>query len=434
MNFLKCFLAVAAFASVLGGISHGQVEANRLCMHNGAEYYVDFIDHSSINNGCGKFFPSFAHWAGQGVPDGAGGWTWPWKIRGWCWQGMQGMNYGPTWVWASLLQASVDPPMPQPVPRTFKEAIEYLQGLVPHSGPPWPLLQGTVPFLASGFFGNGKEILYPTSYNGFDAYLNIFAFAEQSWIIPCTMPLYGWQFGYISAPSAQIHLGSNTSIYEYIWENAGPFYQYQALSGNELDCTLLGGGNKGRNYSVGNLGDSPYFYYFDNACTGGTHEWGMCLLVEDAVCIPVNVPGVPGLANPFAYDGFDVGTATVTPLASSGSCFLRVMTEDYANPGTGRALLAGWRYSGPSVPFGPAGYRIPHAWDFVSSFFSALWNVWFHTLSSDYPACMMGLTTGGHSIPLPLPSDSGLIGMEIRFSTFSSSGKAPSASFLVTYF
>jgi len=77
---LPWFLCLSATAQSL--------DYNQLCIHNGGEYWVQGIDHSDPEMGGGKYYPSFAHWAAEGMgtsPD----FTWPWRIRGWAWTGMQ---------------------------------------------------------------------------------------------------------------------------------------------------------------------------------------------------------------------------------------------------------------------------------------------------------------------------------------------------------
>jgi hypothetical protein len=223
-------------------------------------------------------------------------------------------------------------------------------------------------------------------------------------------------------------------VFQYTWEWMGPFGQYQGLSGNEMDCTTANGGNKGRCYSIGKVGDTNQFYTWLNNCTGVDSSFAMSLLVNDAVAVPVNVPGATNGSNPFVSYGFDAGVTTLTPLASSGACMLKVMYEDVFNPGTGRALLAASPWSGPCVPYGPAGYRLPHAWDPITAFFSGIWFVWQATTAAGYPAAQFGTTVAGASVAVPIPPDPSLLCLELQFSGYSTNGRAPTASYMVCFF
>jgi len=430
---MRLVLGVLALCLILGGTAMAQsLDANRLAIHNGSEYYITGFDHNTVNGGAGKYFPSFTHWsaAGTGAPT-----AWPWQLRGWIWAGMQATINGPTWYWATALFYSVDNPWSTNM--TFNYPVNYCLGLEPHSGAPWIVygtsgLPATVPSAVAG-----KEMVFPSSYGGFDAYLNMWAFGAATWNIPSTAAYYGWSFAFTVAPTNFIALPSVQSVYQYTWEWLGPFGQYQLFSGNEMDCTLANGGNKGRIYSIGKIGDTGYFYYWNNACTGVDGAWAMSLLVNDAVTVPVNVPGAPNASNPFVNYGFDAGVTTLTPLASSGSCFLKAMYEDVFNPGTGRALLAASPYSGPCVPYGPAGFRLAHAWDPITAFFAGIYFVWGAQppgIVPGYPAAQFGTTVAGASIGVPIPPDPSLLCLELKYSGYSTNGRAPTASFQVCYF
>jgi hypothetical protein len=350
---------------------------------------------------------------------------------------MQANNYGPTWFWATALMYSVDNPWATTM--TFNYPVNYCLGLKPHSGPPWKVY-GIVPAPPpppppSSF--PFRPMVFPSSYGGFDAYLNNFAYVESTWNIPSTAPYYGWTFALVTAPTNFLVLPSMHSVYQYVWEWLGPYGQYQLFSGNEMDCTLTSGGNKGRIYSIGIIPDTSYIYYWNNACTGVDGSWVMSLLVNDAVTVPVNVPGAPNASNPFVNYGFDAGVTTLTPLASSGSCFLQAMYEDVFNPGTGRALLAASPYSGPCVQYGPAGFRLPHAWDPITELFAGIWWVWGATppgILPGFPAASFGTTVGGYSAGVPIPSSPAWLCLELRFSGYSLNGRAPTASFMVCFF
>jgi hypothetical protein len=404
---------------------------NPLCIHNGGEYWVTGNDltHDDPEVGGGKYFPSFAHWAGQGTGDPL---SWPWKIRGWSWMGVQVKEpFSNTWIWQTCLQKSKD--LPYASTMTWPYPLNYALGVVSPVEAPSPLLVDTVP-VGAGSPIPGNLLLYPSSAGGFDAYLNLFATAEYTETIPSTQPFYGYEFGFILAPAASaFEVPSGYSVYEYVWENKGTAAQYLVLSGNETDSSGNAGGNKGKSYSVGGLGGAD-FYYFTNDGTGSMEEWAMCLLLEDVVAIPVNTTGASNSANPFAAYGFDTGVATLTPVVTSGDGALQIMTLDFANPGTGRILLAGHPWNGPAQPYGGAGYRLPFAWDFYTSFFLSITPFWFHSMMSGYPACSFGTTAGGHSPARPIPADPILYSIELRCCSFSAQGRAPSASYMITFF
>jgi hypothetical protein len=441
MKLGKWTLALAVLL-VFGGTAMAQIEANRLCMHNGGDYYIIGYEHGIANNGAGKYYPSFAHWAGTESDANPG--TYPWKLRGWAWVGMQANVYGPTWFWLTGLYANVDNPYATTM--SFDYPFLYCSGAVPHSGSPRIIYGGNMPGNVPSVIPSPlatREIVFPSSYGGFDAYLNLFWFGTGTWSIASTQPYYGWQFAFTTTAPTVVELPSMTSIWQYTWEDLGPIGQYEILSGNEMACTLTAGGNKGRNYAVINIGDAPYYGYWANNCTGGDSNWAQCLFVEDAVTIPVNVPGDAGLSNPFAYYGyaFDVAVSTVTPAAQSGSAWLQAYYEDYANPGTGRALIAGSPWVGliplgtmsSALPYGPAGFRVGHPNDLVTGFFITVASIWQGTVNPGFPACMFGTTTAGISIPVPIPPLPELICFELRYSGFSFSGKAPTASYYVCY-
>jgi hypothetical protein len=416
---------------LMGAAQAQSLDCNRLCINNGGEYTITGINHSSPNKGCGKYFPSFSHWTGRQGQDGR---TYPWKIRGWCWHGRMDKVWGPMSVWTTALQRSVDNPYGTGM--SWNYPLNYALGTTPVTGPPNSMSYAVLPSTLPSCI-RSRPMVFPSSHGVFDAYMNIFAACTLTWTIPSSSwHLYGLNYAVILASNETIEIPSNCSIYEYVWENTGPYAQYVLLSGNEVDCTGTAGGNKGKSYSVGTEGLGPYFYYFDNPGTGSCEEWRMCLFVNDAVTIPVNAPGVPSNTNPFASYGFDVGSATITPLASSGHLYLQAMYEDVHNPGTDRILIAASPWSGPAVPYGPAGYRIPHAWDPVTDFFTGLCFVWRPLppgIAPGFPAAQFGTTVGGRSIPFPVPPSAALVGFELKFSSFSMNGKAPTASYMVTY-
>jgi len=385
-----------------------------------------------VNTGSGKYFPSFAHWSAlpSGTPN-----VWPWQIRGWIWTGIQANNYGPTWYWATALFYSVDNPYATSM--TFDYPVNYCLGLTPHTGAPWVVygtsgLPATVPSAVAG-----KEMVFPSSYGGFDAYVNMWAFGAGSWSIPSTLPYYGWLFAFVTTPTNFIALPSVQSVYQYTWEWLGPNGQYQLFSGNEMDCTTVNGGNKGRIYSIGNIGDTNYFYYWNNACSGVDGAWDMGLFLNDAVTIPVNVPGASNASNPFVNYTFDAGVTCLTPLVSSGSCFLKALYDDVFNPGIptkGRILVAASPYSGPATPYGPLGNRLPMAYDPIAAFFATLFYVWQAIPAAGYPGQMWGTSVSAASVPVPIPPSPSLLCFEAKFCGWSLQGKAPTASYQVCMF
>jgi hypothetical protein len=346
---------------------------------------------------------------------------------------MQGNQSGPTWIWQTCLMESVD--FTNAATMTWPYPINYALGVVNAGGPPSPLYSQTLPTSMPDV--GGSVYLFPSSLGGHDAYMNIFATAKDTWNIPSTTPFYGYTFSIVLPSASAITVPSSSSIYEFVWEKKGLFGQYLVFSGDEVDCTGSKGGNKGRSYSVGSIpGGSAELYYFTNPGDGSREEWAMGIFVNDAVTIPVNKPGVSSKANPYGSfsSPFDVGVATVTPNASSGQAFLKLMTNDYAHPGTSRVFLAGSPWSGPAVPYGNQGRRLPHAFDYVTQFFSLLTWVWAHNMDPGYPAPLFGTTAGGHSLAVQIPPDPALYSIELKICGFSSSGLESSASFMVTYF
>jgi len=431
------FLIAASY--LLGGSAPAQVDANRLCLHNGAEYYANagWMPHTSVNDGAGKYFPSFIHWASTRSYEG----FFDWKIRGYAWTGMQGKNdFGNEWYWGKFLQSSWDNPYASTM--TFPYPLLYCNGTIPHSDPPWIVYTAVQEHLSSGpsscpsaFYS--KEWSFPSSYGGFDEYINVFEYVATDWYLPSTMPQYGYDFGIIYDAPTVICLPSYCSIYQYTFENMGPHGQYQMLSGNEMDCTQLMGGNKGKNYFIGHVGDTSWFYYNNNACTGGDTEWAMCLFLEDAVTFPVNYPGATNYANPYEPEGFDVGVATITPNSSSLWWSLQPLYEDYDSDGDVYFLLGSWRESGagpPGVPdFLPDDYRLPGKWDDLSRFIFLFRPFFQNMIAADFTACMFGTTVGGLG-PFPIPIQHDLSGIEIRWWGFNVDAYRPSAGFLTTFF
>jgi hypothetical protein len=344
---------------------------------------------------------------------------------------MQANLYGHDWYWESCLQFSVDNPYSPFM--SFDYPWLFYQGIVPHSGFPQPIYGGTIP-TAIPYVG-GNQWVCPSSMGGYDAYMNIFAVGAGSWLVPSTLPFYGWQFGFTQDCPSAMTLPSYTSVVEFVWMNKGPNNQYTTLDGNTPDC-MGGAGNKCRNYSLISDADNGYFWAWTNGCTGVQEEWAQCLFVCDAVTIPVNSPGAPNGANPYAVFGFDVGVATMMPYFSSDGYMLSFMTEDYTGLGGSRIALAAFRFSDPCVgPYGNFNYRIPHGWDQLTDIFVRIPHLFMHTPVPGYPACMFGFTVGAHSNSVHFSSDPSLYGAEIRWSTYATGKNMPfSASFMTTFF
>jgi hypothetical protein len=428
MKIGKWVLAIAGLALIFGGVASAQIQANRLCIHNGGDYYIIGFDHDLPNNGGGKYYPTYLHKPAMSLP-----WTLPgnytWKVAGWCFTGMQAQDFSTTWVWKTCLQYSIDNPYATTM--TFVWPYMYCTGAIPHTGSYSVVYGGIIP-TATPIVG-GLGYVYPSSMGSMSPYLNVFLVASAVFNISGTAPFYGWSFAWSGPCSGAVTVPSAYSIYQFSWENMGPKNQYLILSGNEMDCTTANGGNKGKNYTIGSIFDAGYYYYWPNNCNGTDSEWAGCLFVCDTVTIPTNVPGTSHGATPFLTYGFDVGSGTVTPLASSGLAKLQLMTEDYNKIGT-RVLLAGWRVSGGGLPYGASGYRLPHAWDIFTDFFASIIAVWGHVTLPGYPACQFGTTGGGHSIPVPIPPLPQLMCLELIYCGFSGSGFEPSAGYMVCYF
>ena len=436
MRLGKWTLAIVAIALIFGGTAMAQsLDGNRLAIYNGSDYYTG-DDHTFANYSYGKYYPSYAHWSGSHDPNNPG--TFPWQIRGWIWAGMQAVQFGPTWVWKTVLASSLDNPYSNFM--TWPYPHNYCTGIASHTTTPnpSPVYGSNIPSSMPSSIA-GLVMVYPSSYGGTDAYLNIFATGTATWSVPSTSPWYGWLFAFTTTAPTFIGVPSGNSIYQYTYENFGPNGQYCLLSGNEMDCTGTGGGFKAISHAIGHPQNGYYFYWL-NDCTGADVTWAQSLLVNDATCIPVNVPGTAFGSNPFAGYGFDVGTATLTPYVSTNLCFLKIMYEDVFNPGTNRALIAAFAHSTPSTnPYGPAGYRVAHAWDVFTNFFAGLWFVWQNQpagggLQPGYPAAVWGTTVAGTSVGVPIPANASLLCLELKFSGYSQNGRAPTASYQVCMF
>ena len=407
------------------------VDANALCLHNGAESYVHFPGFELCpSEAAGKYFPSYTHFSCTSLDDlGA---VYPWKLRGWTWTGMQAANHGPTWYWKTCLQRSVDNPYASTMSFDYPEL--YCNGTVPVTGLPQPLYGARLP--KSMPVVGGEGYIFPSSMGGggWKAYQNIFAVVAASWVVSSTRPFYGYDFTLLLASSEPpMTVPSDSSIWTYVWTRKGPFRQYLCLSDDEQDC-LGAPGNKGRSYSVYCQTDYGCLYSWSNPGNGIGLEWSIGLWVCDAVTVPVNVPGSSSPANPFAAYGFDAGVAAVTPLLTSGALTLGFMTGDRSGAGVPRVMLACLAPSAPVGPYGEHRYRI-RGYDALTSSMLGLASIFLHTPSPGYPSGMFGTTSGAHTTTVPIPLDPWLVCTEICFQSLPlDPAHPPSAAFTVVFF
>ncbi len=429
MRIGKGVLTLVAIAFLVGGTADAQVQANRITIQNGGEYYDAGPYMGFPNHGGCKYFPSFAHI--PSAPFGTAPYTYPWKIAGWIWTGMQANVYGPQWFRTTCLQALPD--MPHSPFMSFDYPQLYATGAVPPTCFPSPMNFGALPTIVPVV--GGRNTMWPDSPGG--VYLGIFAVGAASWNIPSTAPYYGWEFAFALPCASAITVPSTTSIWEYVYKSDGPNPQYLINSFNEQDC-LGGPGNPGRNYSVISDTDNGYLWYWTNSGTGVYGgEYSMGLFVCDTVSLPMNVPGAGG---PFFLFGFDVGVATLMPKNSLNCQWLGVMTEDYTNstPSSGLKPLILLLAVNPRIPGTPPinahGDRLPHGWDAVTNLILGLAPLFAHYTSAGYPAAIFGSTAGGHSSVLPFPADPALFSVEFFMSTYSLQTKAVSAGYMSTFF
>lgn len=435
MKLGKWTLAIAAVALILGGTAMA-VDANRICINNGSDYYIIGYDHNYLNCGGGKYFPSYAH-VNATEDCSTGICYYPWKLQGWAWAGMQAGLYGPDWHWTTALQKSLDAPYSTQM--TFAYPFNYFTGANVHSGAPNNVYGGTTPSsiyalssVPSSLSAVGVGMTFPSSAGGFDSYMNIIAAGEADWSIPSTQAYYGWLFAFTYPGASPLLLHSSYSVWEYVWENTGnPVNgQYLLLDGNSMDCTGTLGGNKGKNYTLIGGMSGGYYGYWNNACTGTDSEWSMCLFVKDAVVVPTNVNN--NGSGPYASYGFDVGSATVTPNGTSGLFTLQAVYESYEQPGKSYWLLACLPQLSSPITYGPFHYRVS-GWDFITNIFSTL-PFWMGTVAPGYPACMFGSTVGGHSIAIPAGPQPAIGGTVLTWYGFSTTGQPPTAGFTTTFF
>ncbi len=432
MRIGKWVLAFVAIAFLVGATADAQVQANRITIQNGSEYYTTGPFFGFPNHGGCRYFPSFAHI--PSAPFGTAPYTYPWKIAGWIWTGMQANLYGPQWVWSTCLQASVA--LPHSPFMSFDYPQLFATGAVPVTGFPQPIYGGSLPSTVPVVVG--RNWLFPSSAGGFDAYMNIFAVGAASWNIPSTAPYYGWQFAFTLPCASAMTVPSTNSIWEYVYSSDGPNGQYLNLSFNEQDC-LAGPGNPGRNYTVISDTDNGYLWYWTNGGAGVFGgEWAMGIFVCDTVSLPVNLPGAPNAANPFLSFGFDVGVANLMPKNSLNCQWIGVMTEDYTNstpnPIVKPLIVLLAVTPGPTGAINAHGYRLPHGWDAVTNLIVGIAPLFAHGTIAPYPAAIFGSTAGGNSNVLPFPADPALFSVEMFMSTYSMKTKAVSAGHMSTNF
>lgn len=440
MRIGKWVFALVALALLIGSTADAQIQANRLTIQNGGEYYTTGGFWGFPNHGGCRYFPSFAH-----QPSAPAGVTFPWKIAGWMWTGMQANIVGPVWGFETVMMRSFDNPY-NVNPTGFDMSFDYPQlfalGLTPVTGFPQPIYGGSLPTTVPAPLG-GNNFMHPSSAGGFDAYLNVFAVGAASWNIPSTAPYYGWQFAFTLPCASAITVPSGNSIWEYVYLSydgqGGPAQngQYLILSFNEQD-QAGGPGNPGRNYTVISDTDNGYLWYWTNGGAGVYGgEWEMAPFVCDTVSIPFNAPGATNASNPFTAQGFDVGIPTIMPKNSIGGQMFGIMTEDYTNSTT--APTKPWIVFAaitptPTGPINKKGFRLPHGWDVITNLFLQIAPVFQHTTTVGYPGSVFGTTAGGNTTMLNFPADPGLFGIEFFYSTYSVKTKAVSAGYKATFF
>jgi hypothetical protein len=476
MKLGKWVLGIAALGLVLGGVASAQtLPMSKLCLHNGSDYYVTGGFHCFPNHMSYKYFPSYAHLPGlsKDFPLGGYGVNYPWKIAGWAWSGMQGYNnYGPIWYFETGLQFSRDNPRylnPTAFEMTWDYPVMFATNQIAHGGAPYPIYGATIPApptIPPPMGGNDFQC--PSSCGSWNTYLNIFALGWASWNISATAPGYGWQFAFTlpcDYPICVPSVGGTapctcTSVMEFVYVCKGTHDEYVLMSGNEGDCNTADGvtddGNKVRNYSIIGDNDGGWLWYWSNACSGRGEEWAMCLLLCDAVTIPVNVPGdqITG-NNPFIGLGFDVGPASLTPAYTEGCYQWQWMTDASAamtNINTCMApyIILGGFSNGcpcpvcidynkqyPGMPrTTPKAFRIWHGWDLLTNTLLGATFATQHLPLPGYPACCFGTACGGHS-PFPIPVTPGVFapGTEIVFEGLGIYSRfPPSAGYMVTIF
>ena len=434
MKVGKWVLGIAVLSLVLGSLAEAQTfDANTLCLNGGSGYTIKGARWNYPNNAVSKYFPSFAHIPATSVNQA--GIIFPWKLAGWGWTGEMGANnYAPTWYWKTALQASYDNPYMSGM--SFDYPLLFCNGTVTHGGAP-AIYGGLIPSYVP-IVGN-LQFQHPSSMGGMSGYLNIFAAAGASWMIPSTVPGTDYSFGFFfgNGCASAITVPSSASIWEVVWTRQSPYSQYLIYS-CELDANgAAWAGNKGRNYTIMNDGDNGLLWYWGNGCNGTGEEVDYALFLCDAITIPVNVSGA-WWGQPYTGYGFDTGIACLTPFLSGGNADLGFQTQDYTGQGGTRVVLAAFG-SGAWGPYGKQNNRLPHGWDVLSNLFVNMALVFGHTPAAGYPAPMYGTTIGAHSTIIPFPAEPLLMCAEIMYSTYAvgaTPGYSPpcSAGIRVTYF
>ena len=468
MRLGKWVLGLAALGLLFCGTATAQYQPNELCINAGAQTWAGgpgFGGYGFPNHGMGKYFPSFTHWTGTEFPAGTG--NYPWKINGWGWNCMQGSTVSSNWYWSTCLHKSWDNPydttvygtppntrigMPWDYPRNWCQGIGDPAG----SALPDHIWGGTLPGTVPGI-GGDHGFIFPSSYGGDDQYWNVFAVSTGGVNTTVPTPFTIWSFSISGSCQGIWTAPSSHSIYEYVWDcrPQTAVAQYLNISAYEYDCTgTLGGliGNKmGRNYTIGGDYDNGKYWGW-----GVSIEAGMCLMLCDIITIPVNSPGSTVGMNPYAGYGFDVGVATVCPYATSGCVIIRFMTIANQAPNQYRVILGALHYPPtPTVPWtwgsqcltgwSIYGWRIPHAWDFLTNLFISYAPVFIHIPQPGYPAQFFASSVGSFTpLPVGVPPDPLLHCMEIHFSSMQfpifghpvypdQQDGEPSASYMVTF-
>jgi hypothetical protein len=474
MRLGKWVLGLAALGLLFCGTATAQYQPNELCINAGAQTWAGGPGYGGWgfpNNGMGKYFPSFTHWTGTEFPYGSG--QYPWKINGWGWNCMQGTNASSNWYWSACLQKSWDNPYDTTVygtpPNThigmgWDYPRNFCAGVGDTGTLPDFIYGGHVPGTLTGLNGNHAWV-FPSSYQGFDTYENIFAYTTGAVVTSVPTPFTIWSFAVAGTCEGIWVVPSSHSIYEYVWccRPETSVAQYLNISAYEYDCTGTAGGligNKmGRNYTIDGDYDNGYYWGWNTSI-----EAGMCLLLCDVVTIPVNVPGSPQGMNPYAGYGFDVGSATVTPYALSGCVTLRFMTQANQSPGYLRVVLAALQgLRTPTTPWTWANlftgthpqclvgwsplnhYRVPHEWDLITNIMLGVVGIFAHTPTAGFPAQFFASSVGTYTLPpvgFPPVADAHCLELHVSSLQFAISGHPvfpdqpegePSASFMPTY-
>jgi hypothetical protein len=449
-----------------------QYQPNELCITAGAQSWAGgpgYGGYGFPNNGMGKYYPSFTHWTGTEFPGGSG--KYPWKINGWGWNGMQGSTTSSYWYWSSMLHKSWDNPYDTTVygtpPNThigmgWDYPRNFCQGVGDTGALPDFIWGGTIPGTVPAIGGN-HGVVFPSSYTGDDQYWNIFAVSSGGVTSPVPTPFTIWSFAIAGTCGGIWTVPSSHSVYEFVWccRPQTNVAQYINISAFEYDCTGTAGGligNKmGRNYTIGGDYDNGRYWGWSVSI-----EAGHCLFLCDIVTLPVNSPGSPMGMNPYAAYGFDTGIAMVTPYSSAGCVTLRFMTQANQSPGFvrvvtgglhyGRTLTVPWQWgdmfgNNPQCLVGWSiyGWRVPHAWDFITNLLISSATIFIHVPQPGYPSSYFASSVGAHTpFPVPVPPDPALHCLELHFASMQfpifghpvypdQNDGQPSASFMPTF-